>query len=76
MTRPKPKDLEKLKEDLQKAKEDAKNNYFEIRKSTIVQISNKIIDRLSEVHTSYSLMSQLLNQLDEIILFVQPIRVT
>lgn len=49
---------------------------LDIRKSTILQISNKVLGHLDEVHASYSLSSQLCEQVDNILSFFQPIRTT
>ncbi|XP_059073153.1 uncharacterized protein LOC131873977 [Cryptomeria japonica] len=66
-------ELEKMNKELQQVKDEAKNNYFEIRKASLLKVANKVIEKLSEVHTSYSLTSQLLRQLEEILSFFQPI---
>lgn len=62
-----PEELERMNKELQRVKDEAENTYFEIRKASILQVANKVIEKLSEVHTSHSLTSQLLDQLDEFI---------
>lgn len=69
-------ELEKINREMQRVKDETVSNYFKIRKDSILRISNKIIDKLDEVHSSYSLTSNLLSQLDEFVLFFQPIRAT
>lgn len=71
-----PRELEKMNKEMQRVKDEAKNNYFKIKKDSILRISNKIIDKLNKVHTSYSLTSKLLSQIDEFISFFQLIRAT
>ncbi|XP_059066371.1 uncharacterized protein LOC131857687 [Cryptomeria japonica] len=68
-------EMQRMQDELQNLKEESKNRHMEIKKAMVLQMANKVLSKLDEVHSSYSSVIQFKSHLDEILSFFFLLRV-